>query len=48
MAHPGALILVNSGLQLHHAELGAYPQPDVTLGADLQLDMVVKNLMYHG
>ena len=46
MSCTGALILVRSGYHLHHASLGAVPQPPgATLGAGIQLDILVENLM---
>ena len=46
MARPGALIFGCPGFQLQHASLGAVPQPPgATLGAGLQLDILVENLM---
>ena len=49
MARPGALLLGRSGFQLHHVSLGSVPQPPgETLGAGLQLDILVENLMWPG
>ena len=44
-ARPGALILVCSCFQLHHAPLHSDPEPYVTLGEELQPDKLFENMM---